>query len=91
MDLSMRRRIHSIEAINNSLDCTFGLPLLCDAIHALQECKKQKNPYYICLYSFICSIVLEAYLGNFIVPLYVECGNMALAHQVLNNLVNPNE
>lgn len=65
-----------------------------DLINILQKCRKERD--IECaqrIYTHMCSNGLESYtrLGNFLVPMLVECGSVVYAEQVFHKLIDQNE
>eukprot|EP00250_Pteridium_aquilinum_P000107 c10125_g1_i1 orf=2-898(-) len=65
-----------------------------DLIGILQKCRKQRD--IVCarkFYTHMCSNGLGAHtrLGNFLVPMLVECGSVHDAQQVFHKLIDQNE
>ena len=65
-----------------------------DFIHALQQCRRTKNllaAKYV--HTLVCSRGLEAHgsIGNYLVPVFVECNGISQARQVFERSVHVNE
>eukprot|EP00250_Pteridium_aquilinum_P018530 c24122_g11_i1 orf=1047-1892(+) len=70
------------------------LPLLDTVVVALQKCRKEKNLLHAKqahLQMHTNGLETHLMLGNYLVPMFVNCGSMSDAQQVFNRLRQPNE
>lgn len=84
----------STEEIPCSLEPADRLPSVDNLICILQKCRKRKNLAYAkCVHVRLCGYGLESHrvLGNYVVPMFVECESLLDAQQVFNRLVWRNE
>eukprot|EP00250_Pteridium_aquilinum_P019331 c24391_g2_i2 orf=865-3561(+) len=84
----------SMEGVFHALDTTDKLPSVLDFLSIVQKCRKEKNLLFaVSLHMRICNNGLETdvVIGNHLVPMFVECGNVLAAQQVFDKLVHQNE
>ena len=70
------------------------LPSVEKAVCILQQSRKQSSlSHAVSHHTYLCSLGLESHphIGNYLVPLFVEYGNLGLAHQTFHRLIQPNE
>ncbi|MCO5576623.1 hypothetical protein L7F22_030438 [Adiantum nelumboides] len=63
-------------------------------IFIITHCKKQRNPHFaLIMYTYICEQAAEMhpYLGNYLVPMLVDCGKSDIAQQVFDKLIQVND
>eukprot|EP00250_Pteridium_aquilinum_P029878 c40278_g1_i1 orf=1-840(-) len=85
---------HILEEPLLSLDLKPGLPSVDNLVCAAQKCRQRRIALHAKkLHLHIHFNGLEALdtLGNFLVPMFVDCGGLASAHQVFLKLDCPNE
>lgn len=77
-----------------SLDQSLELPSIETFVGILQECRNTRNLAYARkVHVHACDKGMEAQseLGNYLVPMFVECGSMLDAHRVFNRMSHQNE
>eukprot|EP00250_Pteridium_aquilinum_P020790 c24948_g3_i1 orf=1265-4363(-) len=89
-------RILSIEEMVSSLEALgdVDLPSMDVIIVVIQKCKQHKDVgYAMRLHWHACSIGLEVHveLGNYLVPMFVECGFVSYAEQISHRMMHINE
>ena len=70
------------------------IPSLDDLTALSQRCRKQRNLTHARhIHAHICSHGLETHkdIGNYLVPMFVECGNPTMAEQVFHKIIHLNE
>lgn len=76
------------------LDGMNELPSVEDFLCVLQKCRSRKNLKYAKrAYAHACNNQLEHHdaVGNYVVPMFVECGSVPDAQRVFDRLINRNE
>lgn len=83
-----------VEEALASLDLMAEQPSVATFVHISQKCRKEKNLVYARrVHKHISDKGLEGHrsLGNYLVPMFVECKSVSDAQQVFNGLVDRNE
>eukprot|EP00250_Pteridium_aquilinum_P020442 c24813_g3_i2 orf=2-703(-) len=95
MQESKSEEVISLEEVLRSLEGSVPQQLsLQNLISICHRCKKEKNLAYAkCLHTHIRDKGLEANeeLGNYVVPMFVECGSLTDAEHIFNGLAHRNE
>eukprot|EP00250_Pteridium_aquilinum_P012084 c204_g1_i1 orf=149-826(+) len=77
-----------------SLDYAMRIPSVDTLIPILHHCKKQRNPQFaMIVHAYMCDLAAETHpcLGNHLIPMLVDCGNVGIAQQVFDKFIHVNE
>lgn len=79
----------SLQDAFSFLDVMSGLPSIEDLICISQKCRHEKcTTHAMSAYALVCDHGLEAHkaLGNYLVPMFIDCGSVLIAQQLFNKL-----